>query len=228
MVIDAGQTWSHKHTGQPVDVLGASDGLVVFTRKDQKLEWPLSRFLVWYRCKCETEPKPKPESQSHPRRPMRDQLWYSHTKGESCLIKDANPHVVSYQYATSVSVDFSDAKAFVKSHDFYRESPSNYPITVIPVVPHYDPADVAFNRGEIKQALDRRASAGQAIRRASKSIARSREMRDCVGAILGAVRQPAGDSDMHTIRLSVMDALVECERELEALRGVLGELESRA
>jgi hypothetical protein len=216
-VIDAGQIWKHKHGNQPVEVLGASDGLVVFLRGDRKQEWPVARFMVWYQYSHDA-PRQEPEAKSEPRRPLRDQLWYSQAKGESCLIKDANPVCVAYQYATSDLTEFSDVADFVKTHEFFRESPIEWESSK-KAGPCYDPNAVAFTQPP---------TAEQMIRAASDRVMRGIQARKTAAMIRNSTASNGNRMGYESIRSTIERAMLACEEEAQRLRLVLEELHEQA
>jgi hypothetical protein len=214
-VIDAGQVWKHKHGNQPVDVLGASEGLVVFLRGDRKQEWPVARFMVWYRYAYEAV---KQEPEPDPRRRKRDELWYSHAKGESCLIKDANSVCVAYKYATSDLVGFSDVADFVKTHEFFRESPVEWGSSK-KAGPCYDPNAVAFRQPP---------TAEQMIRAANDRVKQSVQLRKESEAIRSSIAANGNRVSLVAVMRAIENSMKCCEEEAQRLRLVLEELHEQA
>lgn len=231
MVIDTGQTWRHKHNRQLVEVIDASKDTVVFRRRDSRIEWTATQFLVWYQ---QVPPQPKPGSSqarladsfseeqrqsqagvpTHDGNPKVGELWFSTNREESCVIEEIeNGHTIGFRYATEQSRRHMQAWWFRQSHVLASHFAK----------PEYDPADVAFPE-RFKQSLNHVVSAGQAIRRAAQTAKHAREVVEASRAATGAVI--AAPEAIEELKAKAIDALDQCHQASQELRAALDRLET--
>jgi hypothetical protein len=203
MVIDAKQTWRHKHNNHAVTVIEANDGLVAFAKAERRLKWPVARFLVWY-------------TPTNTNTPKAGQVWYSDSVGESCVIDKVN-RFVWFRYATIDRVHKMTPEWFTTCHTFVSKLTGNKPAEIPP--PEYDPNDVAFNRDKIKRTIDRIAGASQTAREADTTIAKAEEaMNDAEAAVIATVGQGIDRETLKALKQRLGGLAAKCESLVMPLR----------
>jgi len=245
MVIDAGQTWRHRHNNQPVEVISASDGEVVFRRGDRKQSWDVGRFIIWYRLASESpkpngepqrskEPKASPELMLGDFSLMVGDVWYSEEVGESCVIHAIAGREITFHYVTDDKWTTQNAQEFVHKHRCVTSQRDEAIRHHVVQSLQQEPFDIN-SRVDFKINLDRAAAIGQANRKHAKQAPTAEEMirgaaqrvqrgvkaREVARAIRGASVLRGDRTEFDRIKADMENAMRDCEFEAECLKATL-------